>query len=230
MPTKEHEFEREATSRAGFTGTLRLHCERGGTVSEIAAFLVDLDAAYLSLYNLERSLVRPSRFRPSRQLHWPSTQSEPFEIELWHPSSVFGSLPFLLTAPLPEDLLSITKVNIESPGFWEFVGSLNPLQQVREYLNDRHKRRQDKEFREKAEKEKLMLENELIQRAIWEKENAILADRINILRGMGYSKREIRHLVWDKAGKTVARLARYQDTLLIGDAEISHEATPPPPD
>jgi len=61
----------------------------------------------------------------------------------------------------PKDLLEIASFSIHSPGFWEVLGGLNPLQQIREYLNDRHKRRQDREFREAAEKKKLEIENEL---------------------------------------------------------------------
>lgn len=44
----------------------------------------------------------------------------------------------------PEEVLIISKVNFNSPGFWEVVGSLNPLTQLREYLNDRHNRKKDK--------------------------------------------------------------------------------------
>jgi hypothetical protein len=113
---------------------------------------------------------------------------------------------------LPEDRLVVTRVRIESPGFWEVVASLNPLQQIREYLNDRHKRRQDKEFREAAEREKLLLENELIQRQIWERENPVLAERIKLLREIGFSDDEIRQLVWAKVGVPLAQLGRHQDT------------------
>lgn len=51
-------------------------------------------------------------------------------------------------AVVPEHRLVVKRVRIESPGLWEFAASLNPLQQIREYLNDRHQRRQDREFRE----------------------------------------------------------------------------------
>ncbi len=37
------------------TGILRILTERAGTVSEITQFLVDLEAAYLALYNLDRA-------------------------------------------------------------------------------------------------------------------------------------------------------------------------------
>lgn len=61
-----------------------------------------------------------------------------------------GSCTGALTADtvLPEHRLVIKSIRIESPGFWEVFASLNPLQQIREYLNDRHKRKQDREFRE----------------------------------------------------------------------------------
>ena len=85
---------------------------------------------------------------------------------------------------------------IESPGFWEFLGALNPLQQIREYLNGRHKRRQDREYRETAEQERLRLENALIQRQVCEKENAVLRDRINLAKELGYSDHELRQLLW----------------------------------
>ena len=78
-----------------------------------------------------------------------------------------------LLARLPDYRLEIRRIQINSPGFWEFLGALNPLQQIREYLNDRHRRRQDHKYREQAERERLMLENEMIRRQIWEKENTI---------------------------------------------------------
>jgi hypothetical protein len=120
---------------------------------------------------------------------------------------------------LPEHRLFIRSVRIESPGFWEVVASLNPLQQLREYLNDRHKRRQDKEYREAAERDRLILENELIQRHVWEKENSVLGERIKLLKDMGLSDQEIRQLVWAQVGKPLAQLGRHQDSRLIGGAE-----------
>ena len=110
-------------------------------------------------------------------------------------------------------------MKLESPGFWEFLGALNPLHQIREYLNDRHKRRQDKEYREQAESERLALENDLIQRQIWEKENSILRDRISVMGDLGLSEEEIRRLVWTNVSSPLIELGSHQDNRMIEDAE-----------
>ena len=107
------------------------------------------------------------------------------------------------------------------------MGALNPLQQIREFLNDRHKRRQDKEFREAAERDRLRLENELVQRRqVWEKDNSILKDRISVLKEVGYSDLEIRQLVWSHVGRPLAALGKHQDSGLIQDASEDTEQLP----
>lgn len=59
--------------------------------------------------------------------------------------------------------LVVNKVVLGSPGFWEFVGALNPLEVLRKYLNDRHERRKDREYREGAERSRLQIENALAE-------------------------------------------------------------------
>ena len=69
---------------------------------------------------------------------------------------------------LPSDMLMVKSINFNSPGFWEFLGSLNPLNQLRQYLNDRHNRKKDKllweqeQVQKKLENDKLKLKNESI--------------------------------------------------------------------
>jgi len=171
-------------------GSLRIFTGRSGTVAEVTGYLQDLESAYDKIYLFYRTmdLFNPDSRRFRRWSFY------------WHE---LGALPFpllSLEAPseyiLPEDKLTIGRIQIESPGFWEFLGSLNPLQQIREYLNDRHKRRQDREYREQSERDKLALENELIQRQVWEKDNSILRERITVMRDLGFSDEEIRSLVW----------------------------------
>lgn len=192
-------------------GTLRLLTERAGTVAEISQLLSDLEAAYLTLYVFERTWSYPSIRQQMMFL------KEPFFPNVFLPGLGGGVLT--PDTVLPENRLMITRVRIESPGFWEVFASLNPLQQIREYLNDRHRRRQDKEFREAAEHQKLLLENELIQRQVWEKENAVLGERIRLLREVGVPENDIRQLVWAQVGMPLVRLGRHQDSRLIDGAE-----------
>ncbi|WP_426661933.1 hypothetical protein [Rhodanobacter aciditrophus] len=194
-------------------GSLRIIGERGGTISEITEFLSDLEKAYVAIYTFDQSWLpkRLSRLLPPEiwiELGYP----------LWATSDA-RQAPMPADAVPPYARLVLEHVRIESPGFWEVVASFNPLQQIREYLNDRHRRRQDREFREAAERERLMLENELIRKQIAEKDNAILRDRIAVLRDLGYSDKEIDRLIWSSIGGPMARLGRHQDTGLIGGAE-----------
>ena len=194
-------------------GNLIIHTERTGTISETTTFLTDLERVYTGLLHLEGAVcaIRHPRHPFPPELLWefgPPVISRGFDADTSDPAMI-----------LPEFRLELRSVRIESPGFWEFVGSLNPLQQIREYLNDRHKRRQDKEFREAAEAEKLRLENELVQRAIWEKEGSVLRERIGVLRELGYSDLELRQLIWSQVGRDFAKLGTHQDSKMIEDAE-----------
>jgi len=192
------------------TGRLRIVAERGGTIAEISAFLSDLENAYLALYTLYTFDKLWRRFLPEIWLGL----GYPFQ-----PFGQAGFVPLGADALPPNARLTLERVRIESPGFWEFLASLNPLQQIREYLNDRHRRRQDREFREASEKERLELENELIRRQIAERDNAILRERIAILREAGCSDADIDRLIWVSLGAPLSRLGRHQDTRLIGGAE-----------
>lgn len=195
------------------SGSLRINGERGGSIAEITGFLSDLESAYIALYtyDLQWRSMSLQRVFPKNIL-----------IDLGYPLWNIGwpvSSPMTVEAVPPQARLYLAHVRIESPGFWEFVGSLNPLQQIREYLNDRHKRRQDREFREPLERDRLALENELIQRQIAEKDNSILRERIEMMREIGYTNDEIDRLIWSSIGGPMSRLGRHQDTRLIGGAE-----------
>jgi hypothetical protein len=187
--------------------SVRVIARRSGTVSELTAFLRDFEAAYNRLYLVEHSWSAGWRGRRPFQLgmFW--------ESEYWRLNQPIDKHETELI--VPDDVLMVTRVSIGSPGFWEFLGSLNPLQQIREFLNDRHKRRQDHEYRELAEKEKLVLDNELIQSQILEKQNSILRERVEIMRDAGFSEKQIREFVWSSVGKPLSQLGRHQDARLI---------------
>lgn len=73
------------------------------------------------------------------------------------------------SAVLRDDRLIILKVNIQSPDFWEVIGSLNPLEQIREFLKDRHERKIDDHYRSRAKIRQLVIAkviNHLIDLAV----------------------------------------------------------------
>ena len=69
-----------------------------------------------------------------------------------------------------KDRLILRSVELHSPGFWEVFGSLNPLESMRKWLGDAHERRKDREYREPAEKERLDLENRLLETELMNKQ------------------------------------------------------------
>ena len=195
------------------SGKLTIVAQRGGSITEISAFLSDLENAYLALYAIHH-LWLPERMWHRFPLEFLMAPGSPF--------SGFGQMGRIqlgVDALPPNARLTLESVRIESPGVWEFLASLNPLQQIREYLNDRHRRRQDMEFREDPERKRLELDNELVQRQVEKMDIANFREKIEILRELGYSDDEIRRMIWMNFGVPLARLGRHQDTHLIGGAE-----------
>ena len=194
--------------------SLRIYGDRLGTVKELTQFLNDLQNAYNGVYVFhslvdsysrylydKRFIARLIDFRLPPASYWQD----------YHNRSV-DSIE-------PRDQLIISKINIQSPGWWEVIGSLNPLQQIREFLKDRHERRKDTQWREATERDKAILENELIQRQITEADNRNLGERIRVLRELGFSDKEIRELIWINVGKPLNELGKHQDTGLIGGVD-----------
>lgn len=55
--------------------------------------------------------------------------------------------------------LVLHKARFSSPGFWGFLGALNPLETLRHYIIDRHERKKDRLWRNKSEERRAQLEN-----------------------------------------------------------------------
>lgn len=193
-------------------GAVKIATERAGTPGELARMLSDFENAYVSLYRIDvgRGEMRGGPRRMMVEYAWE------FGFPGWPEREITAE------SMTPEHRLLIKSVRIESPGFWEFAGSLNPLQQIREYLNDRHRRRQDKDWREASERERLILENRLIQNQVLEGSNTFLRERIALLRDLGFSAEDIRQWVWASVGSPLTQLGRHQDSRLIeaGDDEV----------
>jgi hypothetical protein len=221
--------------------TLRIKAEKLGTVTEVNSLLVDLDNAYNSIYAFDFLVdsIMYDRERHFKQLdekfhrmrrYWKEIPNrkdfpyDPFFFEMFWEDNLLrqqSNLPNLFELQskidiekiiLPNDRLVISKVNIQSPGFWEFLGGLNPLQQIREYLNDRHERKKDKNYRSRQEEE-------LGDLSIEEKRNNILNQRIDMLKKAGYTEIEIRQLVNAMIITPLNKLDSHQDNRQIETPE-----------
>jgi hypothetical protein len=126
---------------------------------------------------------------------------------LWHPadwdrpgladSFVFG-----------DELLLVTRVELGSPGFWEFAGALNPLEVTRKYLQDRHVRKQDRQYRQREEERRLGLENDL-------REIDVIRERLNIAREYGVPEEALAPLLEKLVGQPLSTLGALQDRGVI---------------
>jgi hypothetical protein len=125
------------------------------------------------------------------------------------PAVGLGELEVLV--PKSEQLV-LSGVALQSPGFWDFLGKLNPLEIIRQYLNDRHERRKDREYRESAEDRKLRLENLRL-------ENEVIAGRIKIAKENGVTERDLAPLLNHWIYRPLGALDRHQDLGTISSAE-----------
>ena len=194
------------------TTVLKINSPRSGSVQETQAFLSDMSSAYdrIQCFFVFLDLFDPEGVKPGRL---PDCDDLPFPVHL-------GPMVRLPIGPMPPDeQIEIKIIRIESPGFWEFEGAARPLQQIREYLNDRHGRGQDGSYRERTRQERLALENKMIQRRMWELDASSLADRFSIMTDSGIAESEIRRLVWFNVSQPLIHLGEHQDSLLIQDAQ-----------
>ena len=224
---------------------LKIKANRLGTVKQVRRMLKDIDNAYNSIYafnflvdSLQADKERQRRNRKDDfydyRKYWREIYREKdfpydpmfFEI-FWdkHLRRFDDTRINILELQskldydkivLPSENLVINRVNIQSPGFWEFLGSLNPLQQIREYLNDRHERNKDKNYRSRQEEE-------LNDLNILEKKNSIVSQRIEILKNLGYSESEIRQLVSGMIIEPLNKLGKHQDIGLLEDEDNTEQ-------
>jgi hypothetical protein len=196
---------------------LTIEALRSGTVSEFATFLTDLNVAYAACYQFNQAHKLRRKMRRGPYLFWEFGLGSPGELQNGRITP--GDIQ-------PGATLELTQVEIHSPGFFEFLGMLNPLNTIREYLNDRHERLKDKRYREPLEREKLILENELLSHQIRKEELDILGSELEMMREHGFDEDYLRQYVWQSIGQPLARLARHQDTQLIGRASNANRIWP----
>jgi hypothetical protein len=108
----------------------------------------------------------------------------------------------------PGHRLVLSAARFSSPGWFEVIGNLNPLEVIRKYLDDRHKRQQDREYRNAAEKRRLELENMAL-------ENSVFTDRIAMMKELGATNADLLPLLNTLIYEPLERLGEFQDRRMI---------------
>jgi hypothetical protein len=119
------------------------------------------------------------------------------------------------SVPVTERLI-LNYVRLQSPGLWEFLGTLNPLEVLRNFISDRHERRKDTQYRESAERRRLELENSIL-------ESRAIRERVRAARALGATDRDLAPLINRLVIGPIIALEAYKDQEVISGAEIRTE-------
>jgi hypothetical protein len=198
------------------SGIITIHSAGQIKVDEAIGFLESIQQAYNKVYaflSLIDSLDSAQRHLPNRD-----TQNtaivEFFSSQIAHYIATSERFYEFARDVVPaSDKLLLNSVVLESPGFWAFLGKLNPLEVVRKYLCDRHERLKDRNYRNAAEKSRLEYENELLK-------TKIVSDRIKIAKSVGITDAQLHPLLNRLLFTPLTELDSYQDGLLIQDVEF----------
>ena len=202
--------ERDFTISNRHCAFLRIDGRGDVPVSEIEEYLEALQNSYGGLTAFESltdsAIERIQPFLPSVVNTEPSTNIRVFPIApIWTDMVSRFSSPRFKPVELirPDQVLMLKAVRMESPGFWEFFGKLNPLEVIRQFLNDMHEHRKDREYREAAEERRLNLKNLAL-------ENQIIKARISLAKSLGATDADLTPLLNQLVVGPLNQLARYQ--------------------
>lgn len=111
---------------------------------------------------------------------------------------------------LSNEYLVINRINFNSPGFWEVIGSCSPLRQIRKYVSERHERQRDKVYAweldkkyKEAEIDEKELNNDLLRLTITK-------EMISQLESIDIPNKDINEIVW-KSYQNLSLLNRHID-------------------
>lgn len=190
---------------------LRLQADRLGTVADIRAYLEAVEQAYNGLYAFDLIVNEAkSRAADREPMSWRSSGRQ-LRIAIRRISRAEAVV-------LPEDRLQLRAVSFQSPGFWGFLGALNPLETLRKYVQDRHERRRDRTYREPLEAERMALENQKLK-------TEVVKEQVELLRSLGVPEEKIREALMRHVVLPLEHLDRHQDSGLVETAVLVDHAS-----
>lgn len=113
-----------------------------------------------------------------------------------------------------QSTLVLTGCSFSSPGFWEAIAKLSPIETLRVYLQDRHERERDKTWHWDKEKQREQVE-------ILSKKMKVARDLVKLARDVGMKEEEIRQLVIDVLVRPLERLDVFIENRLLTGIEIN---------
>jgi hypothetical protein len=191
------------------TALLRVYGYGGIHVNVAGQFLSDLDKAYNGLVLFEILL-------PSKELDRGSRRPSPIPWGGWSAVFWFPTTEQIASSVPVTERLILNSVRLQSPGLWEFLGALNPLEVLRNFINDQHERRKDTQYRESAERRRLELENSIL-------ESRAIRERVRAARDLGATDRDLAPLINRLVIEPIIALEAYKDQEVISGAEIRTE-------
>jgi hypothetical protein len=190
---------------------LGIESDRLGTVADIRAYLEAIEQAYNGLYAFDL-IVNEAKARAADLEPRPSWRSSGRRSRI-----NVRRIRRAEAVVLPEDRLQLRAVVFQSPGSWDFLGALNPLETLRKYLQDRHERRRDRTYREPLEAERMALENQRLK-------TEVVKQQVELLRSIGVPEEKIREALTAHVVLPLERLDRHQDSGLIQTAAPAEQA------
>lgn len=113
--------------------------------------------------------------------------------------------------------LVLRRVHLESPGTWEFFGKLSPLETLREFINDRHRR--------KIENAKLPHEIQALQLDNKLRELDVIQKQIEIAKSAGISQRRLKSMMRVLIDRPLNELATAEQNGTIEQADLHEDDT-----
>lgn len=197
-------------SSVGIQAFLRINGNLEAPVVEISEFLSKLDACYASISSFifdgsDEIFGRFGRRIRSRDLDYLIDRYGIIEVSLLLSSQD--------RMPNYSGVLTLHTASFNSPGFWEFAGSLNVFEVIRNGINDRWNRKKEAKLLPYEERRKF-LENNIL-------ETEAISARVRVLRDIGLSDEEIRILVNRQITQQLDEIEKYQTIGVIENASIS---------
>ena len=159
----------QATGRISRTYFLRVYLSDGAKAVDAANFLTDMNSVYCHLLAFRRltDTLRSAQKVSVDHLSYLSLADKAVEQA---ENKILGD-----TSPL-----YLNSANLSTPGWLEFFGALNPLETLRKYLDDRHRRKIVNSLSD-LDRRRFELENESLENKVIAEKLAILSTIDNLL-------------------------------------------------